>query len=211
MEKRTEHHRFYYADFKREAEWLGAESREGWHLVDTDGATFELEKGTKEDWIYRTDDFKEGDDPDTYLDKYQEKGWKFVCRANHRVYFRRKNVGKKDIDFSVFTDDDTRLAYSKTLVNRQTLKMLPVYLATVIYLAVLLFTPYLRADRVGEIGFAIFSTIGFALIIVFSFGVGMHISEYKRWNKVKKEMKDPEKQKEMSLEEAIERLEENEK
>ena len=208
MEKKTEHHRFYYADFKREAEWLREESREGWHLVDTDGATFELEKGTKEDWIYRTDDFKDGDDPNTFLDKYTAKGWKFVCRANHRVYFRKKNIGK-DFDYSVFTDDAERLAYSKKLVNMQTFKMVPVYFATIVYLWVLLFTPLMK--NTGEIPFAIFSTIGFALIIVFSFGVGMHLSEYKRWKKVKKEMDQPEVKKEMSLEEAIDRMEDGEK
>lgn len=91
----------------------------------------------------------------------------------------------------------------------QTFKMVPVYFATIVYLWVLLFTPLMK--NTGEIPFAIFSTIGFALIIVFSFGVGMHLSEYKRWKKVKKEMDQPEVKKEMSLEEAIDRMEDGEK
>lgn len=207
MERTTEHHKFYFVDFKREAEWLRQRNNEGLRLVNTDGATYEFEKGTKEDWIYQTDDFKKGDDPDTFLDKYQAKGWKFVCRANDRVYFKKRNMG--EIDYSVFSDEETRMAYSKYMIRRQVMRMLPFYIAMVIYLWILLFTPYMK--NVGQVLYGIFTVVGFAIIIVFSFGVGMHLSENKRWRTVNKERKHPKEVKEMSLEEAIGQMEDSEK
>lgn len=207
MTRLTEHHRFYFADFKREAEWLRKKSNEGMRLVDTDGATYEFEKGVKEDWIYQTDDFKKGDDPDTFLDKYQAKGWRFVCRANDRVYFRKRNMG--EIDYSVFSDDETRMAYSKYMVRRQALKMLPAYIAMLVYLWFLLFTPLMK--EVNQVAYAILISLGFLFIIIFSFGVGMHMSENKRWKTVNKEMKQPKETKEISLEEAIEKMEDSNK
>lgn len=205
MEKRTEHHRFYEADFKREAKWLAEQHKEGWRLVDTDGATYEFEKDKKEDWIYRTDDFKRGDDPNTYLDKYKMKGWQFVCRANHRVYFRKKHMG--EMDYSAFTDDETRMAFSRQKVRERTLRMLPIYILIVIYLYLILFTGLFK--NMGEVPYAIFSTLGFVGTIIFSFDVGMQISENRRWKKVK--LEGEQGVQEMSLEEAIEQMENGQK
>ena len=206
MEKRTEHHKFYFADFLREEQWLADKNKEGWRLVDTDGATYEFEECPKEDWVYKTEDIKKEDDPNTFLDKFQEKGWKFICRSNERAYFKKRRIGK-EVDISVFTDEDTRLAYSKKVYMNHMFKMIPAYILIAIYLYILLFTKIMR--NFGEIGFGIFSTIGFMAIIALSVGVGVHLSERKRWKKVTEEFKSPER-KEMTLEEALKQMDEKE-
>lgn len=207
MEKRTEHHKFFVADFTREEEWLGKMAEEGWHLIDTDGSTYEFEKGQKGPWVYRTDDFKKGDDPDTYLDKYNARGWKFVCRTKHRVYMKQKKVGRS-IDASVFTPEEERFAFAKNLITRDALRMLPLYILAFALFVVTGYTGIL--NPLGEVAHAVIYTIMFIVITFACVGVGVHLNEFRRYKRIMKLRMEPEHKTEMSLEEAVDMMEKKE-
>lgn len=208
MEKRFLHNKFFVADFTREEEWLSKQAEEGWHLVDTDGSTYEFEQGQKGPWVYRTDDFKKDDDPNTYLDKYTARGWKFVCRTKHRVYMKQKKVGRS-LDTSVFTPDEDRFKFAKSLITADTIRMIPVYA-----LAIALFVGGLYLDTqeiMSGVPMAIVHTIMFIIISFACIGVGVHMNEFRRYKRILKLRKEGQKKTEMTLEEAVAMMEAEEK
>ena len=185
MESRTEHHKFYLADFRREEAWLNEQNDEGWYLVDTDGATYTFEKGVKEQWIYRTDDIKPTDDPTHYMDKYEAKGWRFVCRTNTRVYMKRQRVGK-EFDTSVFTEDKQRLEDCKVTIDKQMYKMTPLYIVLGLFTLAVIVMVFSRKYSEGVV--VVFSTLAVIATLIFSTGISVHSGERKRWKKVKSEL-----------------------
>ena len=207
MERKSGFHKFLMADFVREAEWLNKEAAEGWHLVETDGATYEFEEGQKGPWVYMTDDFKPGDDPNTYLDKYTAAGWKFVCRTQDRVYMRQKKVGQK-IDTSMFTPEEDRLAFAKSQMNAQVKKALPIYIIGLLYVAAALFSDVFNV--LPTVVLTVLHVIAFIVTVLVTSAIGVQMNEFRRYKRIMKLRANPELNKEMSLEEAVQKMEEQE-
>lgn len=208
MERKSGFHKFLVADFVREAQWLSKEAEEGWHLVETDGASYEFEQGQKGSWIYMTDDFKAGDNPDTYLDKYTAAGWKFVCRTKNRVYMRQKKVGQR-IDTSMFTPEDERLAFAKSQLNAQVMKLLPLYIIGLLYVAAALFSDVFHVLPTTVL--TVLHVIAFIVTVLVTSTIGIQMNEFRRYRRIMKLRKHPELNKEVSLEEAVQKMEEQER
>ena len=208
MERKSGFHKFLVADFVREAEWLNKEAAEGWHLVETDGASYEFEQGQKGPWVYMTDDFKPGDDPNTYLDKYTPAGWKFVCRTKDRVYMRQKKVGQK-IDTSMFTPEEERLAFARSQMKAQVMKQLPFYIIGLAYVAAALFSDVFNVFP--TVLLTVLHVLAFIVTVLVTSAIGVHMNEFRRYKRIMKLRKNPELNKEMSLEEAVEKMEEQER
>lgn len=207
MERKSGFHKFLVADFVREAEWLSKEAEEGWHLVETDGASYEFEQGQKGSWIYMTDDFRPSDDPNTYLDKYTSAGWKFVCRTKDRVYMRQKKVGKK-IDTSMFTPEEERLAFAKKQINVQVYKALPFYILGFLFVVAALFSDIFNA--LPTVVLTVLHVLAFIVIVIVTSAIGVNMNEFRRYKRIVKLRKNPEQNKEISLEEAVQKMEEQE-
>lgn len=207
MERKSGFHKFLMADFVREAEWLNKEAAEGWHLVDTDGATYEFEKGQKGPWVYMSDDFKPGDDPNTYLDKYTPAGWKFVCRTQDRVYMRQKKVGQR-IDTSMFTPEEERLAFAKKQMKANVKKQLPFYIVGLAYVALALFSDVF--DMFPSVVLTTLHVLAFIVTVLVTSAIGIQMNEFRRHKRIMKLRANPELNVELTLEEATKKMEEQE-
>lgn len=204
MDKYGKFHKFLKADFAGEEEWLNLQAKEGLHLVDTNGSDYEFKKGNKGAWIYRTDDIKKEDDPETYLDKYTPAGWKYVCRTDDRAYFRM-NKTARGVDDSMFTPKEERLAFAKQQLLRKIYKLVPLCILGAIYIVVTLFTDvFAGLPKALMVALQILS---FIVLMVIATIVGVYGNEL-RWCKgLVKGSENVEEKKEISLQEAIKNME----
>lgn len=204
MDKYGKFHKFLKADFAGEEEWLNLQAKEGLHLVDTNGSDYEFKKGNKGAWIYRTDDIKKEDDPETYLDKYTPAGWKYVCRTDDRAYFRM-NKTARGVDDSMFTPKEERLAFAKQQLLRKIYKLVPLCILGAIYIVMTLFTDvFAGLPKALMVALQILS---FIVLMVIATIVGVYGNEL-RWCKgLAKGNEKVEEKKEISLQEAIKNME----
>lgn len=204
MDKYGKFHKFLKADFAGEEEWLNLQAKEGLHLVDTNGSDYEFKKGNKGAWIYRTDDIKKEDDPETYLDKYTPAGWKYVCRTDDRAYFRM-NKTARGVDDSMFTPKEERLAFAKQQLLRKIYKLVPLCILGAIYIVMTLFTDvFAGLPKALVVALQILS---FIVLMVIATIVGVYGNEL-RWCKgLAKGSEKVEEKKEISLQEAIKNME----
>lgn len=204
MDKYGKFHKFLKADFAGEEEWLNLQAKEGLHLVDTNGSDYEFKKGNKGAWIYRTDDIKKEDDPETYLDKYTPAGWKYVCRTDDRAYFRM-NKTARGVDDSMFTPKEERLAFAKQQLLRKIYKLVPLCILGAIYIVMTLFTDVLAG--LPKAPMVALQILSFIVLMVIATIVGVYGNEL-RWCKgLAKGSENVEEKKEISLQEAIKNME----
>lgn len=204
MDKYGKFHKFLKADFAGEEEWLNLQAKEGLHLLDTNGSDYEFKKGNKGAWIYRTDDIKKEDDPETYLDKYTPAGWKYVCRTEDRAYFRMSKTAK-GADDSMFTPKEERLAFAKKQLLHKLYKWIPLCILGAIYIIVALFTGVFAGfPKAAKVALQL---LAFVVLMLIATVIGVYGNEL-RWCKgiaVTKEK--TEEKKEMSLQEALKNME----
>lgn len=204
MDKYGKFHKFLKADFAGEEEWLNLQAKEGLHLVDTNGSDYEFKKGNKGAWIYRTDDIKKEDDPETYLDKYTPAGWKYVCRTDDRAYFRM-NKTARGVDDSMFTPKEERLAFAKQQLLRKIYKLVPLCILGAIYIVMTLFTDvFAGLPKALMVALQILS---FIVLMVIATIVGVYGNELRWCKRLAKGSEKVEEKKEISLQEAIKNME----
>lgn len=186
MEKKIERQRFYISEFYEEAAWLAFMQREGWKFISTDGYKYEFEKSKKEDWIYQLDFKENGIGDDDYIQMYSDYGWEYVFQFRKWFYFRKKKVEGTQEDLSIFSDNESKIAMCKRVINGHFYYLVPLYLIMLIYDYLLLFTSVLKGD--GFWGGAMVG-IGIGTMMVVVLGFGFYIGQYSRLNKMIKNLK----------------------
>lgn len=124
---------FTIADFKEEEVWLRERSREGLHLVRLiPPCFFVFEKGEPEDTIYRLD-FTNNDEDRDYQRMLADFGWENCGKCFGWSYWRRRaseaeNVGEAEL----FSDDASRLAMVKKVIQTRLLPLLVIFFSCVL-------------------------------------------------------------------------------
>jgi len=188
MEKKIEKQRFYISEFREEEAWLAFMQREGWKFICTDGYKYEFEKSEKEDWTYQLDFKKDGIAADDYIQLYSDYGWEYVFKFRKWFYFRKFKIQGTEEDLSIFSDNESKIAMYKRVMNGNVYILLPLYIGMLVYDYLLFFTSIFKGD--GFLSGVMLGT-AIATMIVICLGFGFFIGQYTRLNKMIKNLENP--------------------
>jgi hypothetical protein len=145
----------------REEEWLGAMSREGWHLADVGfPGLYRFRKGEPVHDVYRLDfQTSRMKDREAYLQLFRDAGWEHVGSMSAWEYFRKEALPGEEPE--IFTDPE-----SKIQKYRRVLQFIVIFFPI---LFILFSTSWARLPERGIFGSALaFLTV--ALLALYAFG-----------------------------------------
>lgn len=178
----TEKQYFYAAEFEAEEAWLSFMQREGWKFAGTDGWKYRFLPCEPEDWVYHLD-FKEetGEDED-YVQMYRDYGWECVTQYGHWFYFRKKRVPGREEDFSIFSDNRSKMEMIERVIQGMVRRSIPLYLLLMGGEFLVWGTPLLKGNEIAAIVLEIAAIL---LLLAVVFGFGIYIGQLDRLQKLR--------------------------
>jgi len=145
---------------EREEAWLGAMSRDGWHLSEFGfPGVYYFRKGEPKDYAYRLDfQTSKLKDRGAYLQLFRDAGWEHLGNMSGWEYFRKEaNPGEEP---EIFTDPESKIAK-----YRRVLRALVIFFPI---LFILFSTSWRHLSERGPWGTVVLSiTIGILLLYMF--------------------------------------------
>lgn len=119
---------FAFADFMEEQEFLQNQHLKGWKFKKFQGLTkYTFDKCEPAEYAYQLD-YKENDkEEESYLQIYRDCGWEYIMKYQTWYYFR-KEKGKEDLDYTIFSDTESKIEMYKRVNYRNIFNLLPICL-----------------------------------------------------------------------------------
>ncbi|MCI8608073.1 MAG: DUF2812 domain-containing protein [Firmicutes bacterium] len=193
-----EKQRFYLSEFREEAAWLSFMHRQGWKFLSTTGCRYRFEACEKEDWVYQLDFKEDGAYDEDYIRLFADYGWEYVYQHKEWFYFRKLRTPSPladtdsdrtlEPDLSIFSDNQSKAEMCKRIINRQFLRILPLYFFILVYNYLIFGTSLLDGEDFGS-GFLLGVSMVFMVATLISFGY--FLGQYHRLQKIMKDLEPP--------------------